>query len=383
MSLILEDVYNATKNKYHLTCITGNNNMNKIMNWVYVSEDFNTSNFLQGGELVITTGVCLENNNNWLYEFIKHMIQQNTCGIILNTGKYIHKEDITKEIIKLCEKHNFTLFTMPWNIHIYDISRDYYNRIFLDNQTDLTISQAFSSIIHKDTDYDKSISTLSDYGFSYNDTYYICSIISDFTEKLTYNLRHIIYKYNVKCHIISNTSYFHLIFCNETLDTVNNIIENISYYKHIGISEICTNISKLNICCEQSIFSSIMAIYNKTHIYNYKNAGVFKILFAVNDKNVLRDYTNEQLNNILEFDKQHNSDYTETLRQFLLHNGSLKAISTSMNCHRNTVNYRLNVIRHTLNYDLDNQQTRFNLMTAYTIIEFLKILATDTPNLNT
>ena len=73
--------------------------MENIVSWVYISEDISTSTFLNGGELIITTGVTSGEREDWLRAFIKELIKRGTCGLILNTGRYIFEEDITDEII--------------------------------------------------------------------------------------------------------------------------------------------------------------------------------------------------------------------------------------------------------------------------------------------
>ena len=42
--------------------IAGKTGIDHIMNWVYVSEDSSTHDFLKGGELIITTGSTVRMN---------------------------------------------------------------------------------------------------------------------------------------------------------------------------------------------------------------------------------------------------------------------------------------------------------------------------------
>lgn len=56
MSLLLQDIYSETKDNYHLELVCGAGGLNRLMNWVYVAEDIATTDFLHGGELIITTG---------------------------------------------------------------------------------------------------------------------------------------------------------------------------------------------------------------------------------------------------------------------------------------------------------------------------------------
>ena len=108
MPLTLNELYTQTKHQYHLSMIAGETGIDHIMNWVYVSEGSSTHDFLKGGELIITTGINCQDEAS-LYDFIETMIKSHTCGMILNTGKYILSEDITDSIKSLWKKHNKNL----------------------------------------------------------------------------------------------------------------------------------------------------------------------------------------------------------------------------------------------------------------------------------
>lgn len=45
-----------------------------------------------------------------------------------------------------------------------------------------------------------------------------------------------------------------------------------------------------------------------------------------------------------------------------------------MFCHRNTINYRMKVLREFLNRDLTDTRTQFELLTAFQIREYLRIM---------
>ncbi|MDO4941714.1 MAG: PucR family transcriptional regulator [Lachnospiraceae bacterium] len=132
MSIRLVDLFEETKNKYELQLIAGKGGLERSLNWVYVAEDHTNENFLRAGELIISTGVLYDHTEQWLLEFIHMLSEHHTCGLILNIGKHLFLSDITDNIINFCNRHNFPLLVMPWHIHIYDITRDYYNKIFSD-----------------------------------------------------------------------------------------------------------------------------------------------------------------------------------------------------------------------------------------------------------
>ena len=61
-----------------------------------------------------------------------------------------------------------------WDVHIYEITRDYYNRIFMDTQKDTSITDAFLSFIEEDSlhHYD-ALRILEDNHFEKEDCYEI------------------------------------------------------------------------------------------------------------------------------------------------------------------------------------------------------------------
>ena len=69
MAILLRDLYKETKSTYGLDLIAGEEGLDHLMNWVYISEDPGTLEFLHGGELIITTGV-LCGNEYWLYNSV-------------------------------------------------------------------------------------------------------------------------------------------------------------------------------------------------------------------------------------------------------------------------------------------------------------------------
>ena len=160
MSLLLQDIYSETKNRFQLELVCGAKGLNRLMNWVYVAEDIATTDFLHGGELIITTGMGKQASSGWLSDFIRELFRQGTCGLILNTGMYLSEDDITPEIRNFCEEHSYPLFTMPWEIHIYDITRSYYNRIFRDTQSSDAVTEAFLDLV-SGSDPEHAVSVLT------------------------------------------------------------------------------------------------------------------------------------------------------------------------------------------------------------------------------
>ena len=136
MAIRLSNLFEETRDLYELQLIAGSNGLHRKLNWVYVAEDQSNASFLRTGELIISTGALYNHTEEWLLRFVHTLSNHHTCGLILNTGKHIFPSDITASVRDFCDNHDFPLFIMPWHIHIYDITRDYYDRIFMDMRSE-------------------------------------------------------------------------------------------------------------------------------------------------------------------------------------------------------------------------------------------------------
>ena len=366
MSLILKDVFEDTKRIYGLELLAGSKGLASIMNWVYLAEDATASEFLSPGQLVITTGVSRPHSSAWLSELIQMLIQAHTCGLIINVGNYITEEDITKEIRQLCDDSDYPLFIMPWKTHIADITHDYYNRIFADNQTEQTLTNAFLNLVRTPFDTSYSVSVLEEYGYFSHQPYGILYLQADeWNTDTARNISRTAKAAHPQCHICITKQYLAIIIpqpdttelsdmADELFHTYTLHVPNNSLY--IGISNTCNG-----------------AHYRQQAICNFDSLGFYKVLLSVSDRTLLKDYVRQMLGPVFDYDEQHHSSYTDTLYQYLLCDGSILRIADALYCHRNTVNYRVKLLKETLHYELDDMQTRCELLIAYQIQEFLTL----------
>lgn len=395
MSLTLQDIYLSTKNKYHLELLTSQSSLKKVMNWVYIGEDMTTFDYLSGGELVITTGVCIHNSQE-LLNFVSLLMVHEPCGLIINTGQYIHDTDITDAVVELCELHHFAIFTMPWKIPFQEITRDYYNRLFHDSQTDNTLTEAFLSILRSDRDHDSSILVLDDFGFTSIEPYCVCvlrysspldetasSKSEEWTKQLLYFVDSLLHDDSLKHHITIYKNTIIFICCEPDLtmidSTMNKIFTQLRIFRphfdcHIGIGSVIFGLNDLPVSYKRANAALTIAEYHNIPVSSFENMGFFKLLLSVHDTALLHSYLNDHLGKLIEYDKTHGSSYLETLHQYLLLNGSIQAIATAMYCHRNTVNYRVRNLKEILDCNLDDMQVRFDYMTAFCIKDYLEIL---------
>ena len=387
MSLLLKDIYSETKNRFRLELVCGARGLNRLINWVYVAEDIATTDFLYGNELIITTGMGKQSSSGWLYDFVVELFQQGTCGLILNTGMYLSEDDITPEIRNFCEEHSYPLFTMPWEIHIYDITRTYYNRIFRYTQSSDAVTEAVLDLI-SGSDPEHAMSVLLRSGFSTDRCYLAYCVNADGPEQEKQRFETAL-KLELKIHFPgSHVCRFRediLVILPgtgnpehntseagapaELRDAVRELAARISRsFSHWDIRSGLGSVSGLSDFPRSfsQARSALAACAAAGEIFRaFDDLGFYKILFSVTDQRVLDNYWREKLGPVLAYDKAHKSCCLETLYQYLICSGSIQKVAEAMFCHRNTVSYRVRILRETLGLPLDNVQDRFELLAAF------------------
>lgn len=382
MAILLRNLYKETKATYGLDLIAGENGLDHLMNWVYISEDPGTLEFLHGGELIITTGV-LCGNEYWLYNFIKGLIEHETCGLIINIGGHLNRSDISDRIRKLCDQKHYPLFLMPWETRIFDITHDYYNRIFEDTQTSQAISTALSRVILHPNDkalMEISLPVLYEHGFQADAQYQLI-----YMPRLLQNLlMRLVRIYNLPYTFVNGTDYTLLICPARSNEQLEQELTGLLYHMgesagsdsvHIGISAPTKALTGLSQAFLQGQCAALMAQKKNSSLFFFDDMGFYKLLLSVNDRDVLTGYVNDTLGSIITYDDQHHTNYLETLYQYLLCDGSIQKIAGVLFCHRNTVNYRVRVLREDLHLALDDPSTRFELMTAFQVRGYLELFS--------
>lgn len=383
MALSLRRIFQETRHRYHLELVCGEEGLDNIMSWVYISEDIHTSDFLQGGELIITTGVSGHQSSSWLSRLICTLIAHNTCGLILNIGPYIKREDISDEILSLCKQANFPLFVMPWNIRIADITHDYYERIFRDTQTETAITDAFQELLFC-RNAEHGLAVLQSNGFPDTLTYEICCLRYESAPSLFFPV--------LKRQLKTLHPSFHLCRMEQNLliiapgipqdqmiSAVTSMEEDLlarfpNLLLYAGIGSTAASLSELSRSYFQAKAAAAMAAHSKCSLYCFDHMGFFKILFSVNDRRVLESYVHEKLGVLIENDQTHHTGYMDTLHQYLICGGSIQKIAAALFCHRNTISYRIRIIKEEFGYDLDDGHACFELTAAFEILEYLRIL---------
>lgn len=105
-------------------------------------------------------------------------------------------------------------------------------------------------------------------------------------------------------------------------------------------------------------------LHGSGHVTDYDDLGIYRLILAAEGLSELRTFQDESLNELMEYDRIHNSNLIATLEAFFAANCSPKEAASILSVHRNTVLYRLDRIGSITGQDLDDPEVRLRLHLA-------------------
>jgi purine catabolism regulator len=112
-------------------------------------------------------------------------------------------------------------------------------------------------------------------------------------------------------------------------------------------------------------------LYGGGRVTNFADLGLHRLLFAMSGQPELREFFEDQVSPLVEYDRRTGAGLMKTLSAFFHCHGSPTEIAHLLHLHRNTVLYRLRRIEEIGRLRLDDPQTRLNLHLCLKVREVL------------
>lgn len=377
-----------------ITLLAGEKGLRNLVSWTHIVETIEASSFLDGGEIVFTTGLGINNYPPNLINLIKSIFDRNASGIIINTGPFL--SEVPQSAIDFCNEHDFPLFVVPWKIHLAEIMRIFCFSITKDDQKNLEISSAFKNAIFLAKHEELYMVPLSQRNFLPDWKYAVCGIYFSFPnnnistdrsalsriESLTYNLqnhmRHYqnfaIFSYDIEIIVVmaNYTKEMQTIFVNDLKGYVQRYLLGGETFL-IGIGRQTKSIRCLYKSYRQA--KAIQKLQSNQKIdpamIFYSDMGIYQLLMGIEDNEVIAEYYEKTIHPLVDYDNKNNSNLTDILKCYLTHDGSVKETADELFVHRNTINYKLNKIEELLDMDLSALNTRFQLMIGFMLQDMI------------
>jgi DNA-binding PucR family transcriptional regulator len=156
------------------------------------------------------------------------------------------------------------------------------------------------------------------------------------------------------------------------INEINNFCGKKKLYA--GISKCFHDVSKIKFYFEQAATSLCLnRKLRKMHMLSFYEEFTADHMIDIAFKNIdLKQFCDENLLKLIEYDKSNNTTFAGSLYEFLIHERNLAHTAKALHMHRNTLIYRINKIQEITNHDLENSSYRFRLLLSFKILSFLE-----------
>jgi hypothetical protein len=381
MSLSLSQLYVDHNQAYGVALVAGEEGLKQDVSWVQVTEDISYSAFLKPHVLVFTTGIGNDGQAGWLEQFIAALIRIGAAGLIINTGAYIQKEDISRHIKDVCNNAAFPLFTMPWKIRLADITQEWLYTLFLSTQEEYETMEAWKKLLFTEQTVTAQ-RQLQLTGWEETALYAIVAIDTKGSNNDTFvgQCKSVLNDIMPAYFFFTNSHVAILIAkgldplqLSEAIQKFLNCMAQRGTRCIAGSGLLTHHLQGLKKSYSQAEQALRWATAHEEMYCYFGDLGIDALLYSQEETEIMRHIHDYALGPVLQYDQVHNGSLYVTLQAYLACEGSLQAVAHRLYTHRNTIAYRMHKIENLLPYDLTDGEGRFRTMLACHIHEFLSL----------
>ena len=380
MGFTIEDMNLMAKDRYHMEFIAGKRGWSNSISWGLMMEDTAIIRNFAGKELAVTTGLGFDTEEK-LLGLARKLVVCHASGLIINTGEYIH--ELPQSLCDYCDENDLPLMTVPWEVYLSEMIKDLSIRIFLQGTTDEEITRALIHAIEEPDNQENYRKVLLPYLDIDGEFQVVLFTTGGLDEMDTVERKRLGYRLQIYLeNITHNGSFFYydanfvLIMNDVSRKDFDEIVEGmISRTKRrmpevhisVGAGSKVVDIANLRTAYQRAKAAVNMAQHMNRDMVHFDEMGIYRLLYSVSDKAILKEMSVNLLQPLLTYDAKHNSNYVEVLEKYLEYNGSIQAVAEAMYTHRNTIIYRVANIKKLLGTELDTTEERFQYQMAYYI----------------
>lgn len=371
----VSDWFEIVKDK-EVKAVAGKKGLINPVSCSHIIEKPSFSEFLDGREIVFTTGVALDEPGE-LFEIAKDSFKAGSSAIVVNIGPYI--KEVPNELLVFCDKNAFPLFTVPWHIHIEELLQAVYKISSDDRSSDPELETIFENAIKYPDRRELYEYKIEGKGYSRNWKYCVCMVhptgagLSDFitagklSEKISKESEEngdfsFSYTEGPDCIVI-----FANISSKEAEERIRDYLkeyDSFEYVFSVGRSTKSIRCLRKSYLLAQKILTMKIAGQLPKRIAGYDELGLYKIILGLENQDILNQIHEEYLKPLIEYDNACGTDYVTFINTYLKCDGRIKEISEKMFIHKNTVHYKIHRIEEILDCDLSRLDTKIYLMIA-------------------
>lgn len=376
----LIEIYHKLKDQFPVRLLTGSAGTLKRVRWIHMIEDLEAAGFINGNELIFTTGIA-GRGESWLLKLVQRLHENHAGGLVVNTGPHIR--EIPEAVKKYGEEHDFVLMEMPWDVHLVDVFK-YISGILLDQEKRRAgIVSAMKDAVFYPGGSKGYREELKRYGYDTEKSF--CPVIAELPEisekdreETADYLEDMLSFYFRKITVFKFNQYIIMVLYDsgqeETADCCQKVKEYENNRELLQIEGMASGPNREGIEHLSQSYQAAERLLGlgkrrQQKVLLYDDMGVYQMLLTHPDKETLKIYAEHMLGALMEYDARHKTDYMRILRYYLETDGSVQETARVLNYHRNTINHRMQNIRQILGKEKISGRDKAELLLAIAAAE--------------
>lgn len=361
--------------------VAGRGGISNTVRWVHMVEDREVPDFLHGNELIFTTGIGHISGEERLISFVRNLKERDASGVVINIGPYI--SHIPPHALEYCNQHDFPIFTLPWKVHIIDITYDFCSRIIENEKNEVSLADAFRSVIREKRYISEYHDVFRKAGFTDDLELRIAAIHFsqkgvNTTERVAHSNREKLWRIfrsdASPAALYVDQGALILIKQQWAMDEIQASVERLEKGCAAAGIQFCAGVSeeRAGLLCVPELFHQAKAALLHgdeagSQLTEYRDIGLDKLICAA-DSAVLREYVEHAVGTIMRYDEENGTCLCQFLRCYLESNGSVAHVARQIGVHRNTVNNQIARIKKLFGLTLSETE-RAELTLAFRILK--------------
>lgn len=373
--------------------VAGKNGLDRLVRWVHFIDLPEVLPWVQGGELLIITGISFNGDLSRLTDLVKGIIKKNLAGIIINLGPYI--EETPAEVIAIAETADFPIFELPWEVKLVEVMQEICSYIVLQQTEKRSVSNFFEKLLlQKIEDTKQLVERAAVYGYDLSKPQQVVilspSNLSNYIQEQKFKDEHTLIAFKTKIdQFVRDILVMRgkKILSTLWMDTVVLLLpvekNTIGSKKNIAlVHDIVMQLSKkfpqlgmvaslggraetlCDVRCSYLQASKVLWLAEskatEQSVYDYEQLGIYKLLFEI-PKEKLREYYQEVIEPLNAYDRKYKMDLVSSLFVYFEENGNVVKTAKRLYVHRNTLDYRLKKVEEVSGKMLTNPYDRLTL----------------------
>lgn len=373
--------------------VAGKNGLDRLVRWVHFIDLPDVIPWVQGGELLIITGIGLEGDITRLTGLVQGLIKKKLAGLIINLGPYI--QEIPSQVIELADKAGFPIFSLPWEVKLVEVTQEICSYIVLKQTEKRSVSDFFEQLLLQPVeDADRLIQRAAVYGYALNkpqqvavlnpsrllqhvdqeelhDEHKLVSLKTQIEQyvrdSLTIRGKKILSMLWMGAIVLllpadkkPDNSRHNVALVTELVECLNKKFDGLGFVASLGgRAETLYEVQQSYAQANKVLWLAESNATTKS-VYAYEQVGIYKLLFEIPAEK-LREYYLDVIEPLNKYDSKYKMELTASLFAFFEENGNVVKTAKRLFVHRNTLDYRLKKIEEVTGRSLNNPYDRLTL----------------------